>query len=296
VPGARPGHGEPVLVVVLAVLFLSPDATIVSAMHANLATILVFRCGLMAVGYGCALGVRVGGVHRRTTWKLGWRGAAFAIATATSNVFFVASLHNTSIAHTLLISATVPAITAVLTRLTRAEPLRRKTVQAAIGMLIGIAGLVASNPGTTALVGDLEAFGGACALSAALLIAPRDDRLPAAQTLGAVLVVIAAASWAHPSTLRVQDLAVGVPGFLVLIPCASSTVWAARRYLRATELSLVVMLESVFGPMWGWIGLDQRPSWQTVAAGLVILASVGWHTLSSEGPVTQGAPAPSGLP
>ena len=157
-PG-RPGHVEPVLVAVLAVLFLSPDGTMISAMHASVATILVFRSALMAVGYGCALGVRVGGVHRRTTWKLGRRGAAFACTTATSNVFFVASLHNTSIAHTLLISATVPAITAMLTRLTRAEPLHRKTVLAALGMLIGIAGLVASNPGTTALVGDLEAFG-----------------------------------------------------------------------------------------------------------------------------------------
>ena len=133
-------------------------------------------------------------------------------------------------------------------------------------------------------------------MSAGLLIAPRDDRLPAAQTVGAVLVVVAAASWAHPSTVRVQALAVGVPGFLVLIPCASSTVWAARRHLRATDLSLVVMLESVFGPMWGWIGLDQRPSWQTVAAGLVILASVGWYMFASEGPVTGEALAPGGLP
>jgi drug/metabolite transporter (DMT)-like permease len=234
----------------------------------------------MSVAYLSLLRIRAGRILDRDNWKFGRSGLAFAGFSAAGNIMFVSSLRNTSIAHTLLISATVPAITAGLTRLSHGEPIPRKTVLAAGGVLIGVAGLVVSSPGTSALIGDLEALGGAFALAAGLLVAPRDARLPAAQALGTVIVAAVAMPFAHLSTLHSHDLAIAAPGFLFLIPLGSSLLWGGRRHLTAAELSMLVMTESVFGPMWGWIGLNQRPSWQTVAAGAIILTSVAAHTLA----------------
>jgi len=70
-------------------------------------------------------------------------------------------------------------------------------------------------------------------------------------------------------------------------------MWGARRRLSAAELSLLVMLESVFGPLWGWLCLGQRPSWQTVAAGVVILSSVALHTVAADS--DPAAPAPGAI-
>jgi drug/metabolite transporter (DMT)-like permease len=234
----------------------------------------------MGVAYLSLLRIRTGRILDRDNWRFGRSGVAFAGFHAIGSVMFVSSLRTTSIAHTLLISATVPAITAGLSRLAHHERIPRKTLLAAGGVLVGIAGLVVSSPGTSALMGDLEALGGAVALAAGLLVAPRDARLPAAQALGAAFVAAIAVPFAHLSTLHAHDLAIAAPGFLILIPCGSSLMWGGRRHLTAAELSLLLMTESVFGPIWGWIGLNQRPSWQTVAAGAIILTSVGAHTLT----------------
>ena len=160
------------------------------------------------------------------------------------------------------------------------EPIPRKTLLAAGGVLVGVGVLVLSDPGKAQLLGDFEALGAAISLAAGLLVVPWDGRLPAAQAVGAAAVFVVALPWANVSTLHAHDVALGAIGFLVLIPCASSIVLNSRRHLTATHVSLLMMTESVFGPMWGWIGLGQRPSWQTVVAAAIILTSVGAHTLT----------------
>ncbi len=171
-----------------------------------------------------------------------------------------------------------------MTRASGAEPLATKTILAAGGVLVGVTLLVLSDPGTTAFVGDVEALGAAVALAGALLTVPRGPKLPAAQAVAGAVTFLVVIPWAHPATLHAHDLGLSVVGFLVLMPCATSLVWGARRNLTAVEVSLMMMLESVFGPLWGWTWLGQRPSWQTVAAGAVILASVGAHTIAPGAP------------
>jgi drug/metabolite transporter (DMT)-like permease len=269
-----------VAVLVGGVLLVSPDGTVLAAMQAGLPTILLLRGALIGTGYLGVLRIRAGRVRSRSAWALGRGDVTFAILLSACNVLFVTSLRNTTIAHTLLIAASVPAITAAMTMASGAEPLDRKTVLAAGGVLFGVAVLVLTDPGRTALVGDLEALGSSVALAGALLTAPRGNRLPAAQAIAAAITFVVVIPWARPGTLGVHDLVLAVFGFGILLPCASSLVMGARRTLSAVEVSLVMMLESVFGPLWGWVWLGQRPSWQTVSAGAVILTSVGVHTIA----------------
>jgi hypothetical protein len=40
----------------------------------------------------------------------------------------------------------------------------------------------------------------------------------------------------------------------------------------------------VLGPLWAWLGLGQRPDWQTAVAGAIILTCVTAHTVAGRQP------------
>jgi drug/metabolite transporter (DMT)-like permease len=270
----------------IGVALVSPDGLLVNAMSATVPTTLLLRGVLLAMGLLGVMKLRTGRVFRSRAWAMGWNGVAFAVFSAIGNVLFVASLRRTSVAHTLFITAAVPAITGVLGRLAQAETVPRRTWVTALGILAGVGLLVASDPGRTLLIGDLEALGAALSLSAGLLVVPRSDdaRVTAAQALSAVLVAVAVIPWVAPGTVTGKDLSLAVVGFMVLMPAANTLILGSRRQLAAVEVSLLLLLESVLGPLWVWIGLGQRPTWQTMAAGTIILTSVAGHALSGRQP------------
>jgi drug/metabolite transporter (DMT)-like permease len=270
----------------IGVALVSPDGLLVNAMSATLPTTLLLRAVFLAIGLLVVLKLRTGRVVRSEAWAMGWNGVAFAVFSAMGNVLFVSSLRRTSVAHTLLITAAVPAITGVLGRLVQAETVPRRTWVTAVGILAGVGLLVVSDPGRSLLIGDLEALGAALSLSAGLLVVPRsnDARVTSAQVLSAVLVAVVVLPWVAPGTVTGKDLSLAVVGFMVLMPAANTLITGSRRQLAAVEVSLLLLLESVLGPLWVWLGLGQRPTWQTIAAGTIILTSVLGHALSGRQP------------
>ena len=260
---------------------ISPDGLIVNSIRVGLGSLLFVRGLLMAAGYLTIVRVRTGSFFQSPVWKLKANGVAFAVLSAVGNVLFVASLRETTVADTLLITASIPAITGVIGWLSRSERPSRRAWIAAAGVLMGIALLVAAHPGHTYLMGDLAALGSAVALAGALLVVPRGDDagVSAAQALAAGLGMVAFSPWAQ--LLSGRDLALAVGGFMCMLPIGSTLVMTCRRHLAAVEVGLMMLLESVLGPLWAWVGLGQKPSLQTIGAGAVIFVSLAAYVMAS---------------
>ena len=60
-------------------------------------------------------------------------------------------------------------------------------------------------------------------------------------------------------------------------------------HVTATQASLTGMLEPVSNPIWVFLFLGERPSIYAIAGAAVVLAAIGWHTLTSE-PVAEMPP------
>ncbi|HEX5632298.1 MAG TPA: hypothetical protein VFX50_03685, partial [Gemmatimonadales bacterium] len=60
--------------------------------------------------------------------------------------------------------------------------------------------------------------------------------------------------------------------FQLAIPCMLSVRLA--RLLPAPELSLLALLEIVFGIAWAWLGAGERPSPQVLAGGTLVLGTL----------------------
>jgi drug/metabolite transporter (DMT)-like permease len=62
--------------------------------------------------------------------------------------------------------------------------------------------------------------------------------------------------------------------FQLAIPCSLAVI--AARVLKAAEVSLLALLEIVFGITWAWVFVGEAPSYQVLTGGaLVLIALLG---------------------
>ena len=60
--------------------------------------------------------------------------------------------------------------------------------------------------------------------------------------------------------------------FQLGLPCILMIV--AARHLSPQETALLALLEVVFGPLWAWLGVGERPAAATLYGGGLILAAL----------------------
>lgn len=281
---SRQQHIRGVLTTVVAICILSPDALLVRLVSTDPWTLIFWR-GLLS---GSAILLFCLVQMRRSFFKelyaIGRTGLLAGFIQAAATMFFVNSLRQTTAANTLVILASVPLISAVLSRIFLKEKVSRRTwIAVSIG-LGGVALLFAGSIGGGSLRGDLCAVV-AATLWASYLVTVRQGRavnMVPALGLGGILSALLV--WLG----GVDPLA--VPGYdwpyilllgLFVLPVSFGLITFGTRKLPAPEVSLIMMLETPLGPFWVWLVLGEKPSATTLAAGVLIVGTLVAHTLLS---------------
>ena len=82
---------------------------------------------------------------------------------------------------------------------------------------------------------------------------------------------------------------------LVVIPVAFTLISQGPRYLPAAEASLLMLLETVLGPLWVWLALGERASALSLTGGAVVLVTLAvYFTWRLRGPRGVAAAESSG--
>ena len=76
-------------------------------------------------------------------------------------------------------------------------------------------------------------------------------------------------------------LPIAITGIFVL-PIPMYLLSYASRYTRATNVSLILLLESVLGPLWIWLGTGDQPTDLTLFGGFIVIFSTGSYLLISK--------------
>lgn len=99
------------------------------------------------------------------------------------------------------------------------------------------------------------------------------DFMPAV-LIGAVMSALLTLPMAVPLSATPNDLALlGMLGVVQLaVPCLMAV--AVARVLPAPEISLLGLLEVVFGVAWAWLGAGEAPSPAVLGGGLLVLAAL----------------------
>ena len=204
---------------------------------------------------------------------------------------FMLALTLTSVANVLVTMSIGPLITALASRFVLGHRLATRTWGAIALAGVGIAwmyGHEVSAGDPRHLLGTLVAL--AVPLAAAtnwtLLQHLRGrqgtggDMLPAV-LIGALLSALFTLPLAWPLAASSHDLGLlALLGVVQLaIPCLMAV--SAARVLSAPEISLLGLLEVIFGVLWAWLGASEAPSLAVLGGGaLVLLALAGNELLS----------------
>ncbi len=197
---------------------------------------------------------------------------------ATSTVFFIQALANTTVSNTVVIVAASPVLAALVAWAVIGERTTPRTWAAIAASIGGIVLVVSGSFGAGRLEGDLFAVGAILAFSVNLTIWRRYPALNRAVAigLGGMAMTVVAAFPADP-------LGVGARAFFILAllgtltgPAGRIAVATATRYLPAAVVSLFTPVETVAATTWAWLFLAETPPGLTIVGGAVVLAAVGF--------------------
>lgn len=264
---------------VAGVLILSFDALLIRAAGAPLWDVVFWRGLLMAVTLG-ALVVWFHGRRAPQRWRTGgWTGWACGALFGLNSVLFVFAVLNTQTANVLVLFSSAPLFSALFTRLFTGEPVAGRTWAVILAVLLGVFLVVQGSLAAGGVRGDLAALAAAVVMGANLTLLrsrPAVDRFAIVATGGVVSAVLATAG-AAPLVLGLESyLVLGLMGF-VQIPAALVLIAQATRYLPSADVSLILLLEALFGPVWVWIAFAEIPPAASILGGGVILMALAVH-------------------
>ena len=280
----RSEHRKGLLLTFTAVLILSPDALLVRLIECNLWTLLFWRCLLTAIMMSLLLLIRYRQGFLQSFRATGRTGLLSALVLCCGSMMFVSSLRQTAAANTLIILSATPVFSSLLSALFLREKIALRT-RLAIGVCFaGILLIFSGSLKNGLLVGDLLALGATLMWASNLVILRRRravNMIPA-NVIGNLLVVpLALLLGAQPLSVSMSDA-----GYLLLLgglvlPVAFAMITLGPRYLPAPEVSLILLTETILGPIWVWVVLTEVPDPTTLIAGILIVGTLMLHTLLS---------------
>lgn len=240
-------------------------------------------------------------MHRH--WGVLPESRAFWLSGACWSVMFTAfmlALTFTSVANVLIILAAGPLFTALVARFTIGQRLPVRTWLAIMAAGAGIVYMYgsqmvaafndASADATALVVGSLVALCVPVAGAINWTVVQRSqsqgekiDLVPSV-LLGAVISSLLTLPLALPFAATASDVGwLALLGlFQLAIPCALSVVCA--RVLKAPEISLLALLEVIFGILLAWVWADEKPVTEVLLGGCLVLGALlvnellGWRS------------------
>ncbi|MEX2520363.1 MAG: DMT family transporter [Paracoccaceae bacterium] len=272
-----------VMLVALGALLFAPDSLLLRLMAMEQWPTLFWR-GLVG---GCTITLLLCFMHgRRYPAKivaLGLPGVAYVAVFAATSFCFIFAVRETSVANTLFIVSTSPVFSALISWAVLGERPERRTVRTILLCLGGVALIAfgAGDDGPNSLAGDLAALGAAASLATSFVIARSVrplDMTPLLGPAGLVNCAIAACfvtDFAIPAPSLTPLLIMGV----LVAPAATLCLTMGPRYIPAPEVSLLMLIEAIFGPLIVWWALGEDPGALTLFGGALILSALAWSSV-----------------
>lgn len=276
-------HLRGVLITALGVLIISPDGLLTRLVQTDHWTLIFWR-GLL-LSFGMCLLTNL--VHPNNTWQryrsMGRQGLLMVLLYSLGTVSFITAITHTSVANTLIILSTTPLFAALIGLVVLREAIELRTWCAIALVAIGVYVISTDSEayGGASLYGDLAAMGGAFFLAAGFTVVRRRPDIsvfPVISTAG-LLTAIAILPLAQPFSISQQDM-----GFLLImgvymLPLGTALMYIGPKYIPASEVGLMLLLESILGPTWVWLALDERPGNATLVGGAIILSTLAMNTI-----------------
>ncbi len=205
-----------------------------------------------------------------------------------SGTCFTLAIGETSVAIVLICLATSPIFAAVFSKILLKETIFSITWVTMLICFIGVGIAVFDTSHVPTLIGQGSgsiAIGVIFSLLASISLGANFVFLRMNKDLSIFLVAGIAGVISGLIALLVVDtdllfegniFLISVTGVLIL-PISFAAINIATRYTPAPNISLLMLLETILGPFWVWVGVGEKISFQMMIGGLIVIISLAFY-------------------
>ena len=285
--------GNGLMLALAGALLLTPDTLLMRLSGLDGGAMLAWRAclaGLVFLSIGLIARFKEEKGNRARVSSFGfWSLVICQIGNAS---FFAFGIALAPVAVVLLAVATVPVIAALLGYFLLGE-LADRRVWATIflvfsGILMSVAGDIERGMNI-----DFETLLGACcglavAISLAFnfVIIRKNKTVPFELAIGlGALIAGCTAFYLWPAAWQVRGASliyISVTG-LIILPVSFFLLSKASRLTSAANVSMIMLLETVLGPLWVWLGIKETPNSLTLLGGVLVVGALGFFLYRQAG-------------
>ena len=268
------------LLAFVAVMFITPDSLFIRISNIDTWGLVFYRgiIPFLTVFFVMLI------IYKLNFFKIlvnsGYHGIIYIATFSITNITFVVSIQNTNVANTLVMIATAPMLSAILSTIFLKETSDKKTWISVIVTFAAILYIFFDSLKLGNFYGDVLGFITAIGLAvgAITIRSAKSKNLVPAAVVGKLFVATFALFFIESFALKDNDLII-VPLMCILcvaIPFVLVTI--APRFIPAAEVNLFFLLETIVGPIWVWLIIKEQPSFETILGGAVIVATIAFHS------------------
>ena len=270
----------------IGALILSPDTLFMrwSEMDAwSMLTWRGFEMGLMLILFSSCFKI-----YRKNFNKVFSRvGIWIILSQILSSIFFTYGVAETSVSLILFCLATSPIFASIFSIFILHEKTTTSTWITAFFALIGVGISVANGenvlnaPQGSVFIGTVCGIGAAATLGLSLVFLRSKPDIPAMTVTGlsSFSYGIVGLIIVSPDLLFKGDIiAISLSG-LIILPISFACLTFATRYTQASNIGLLMLLETALGPFWVWLGTNETPNIYMIVGGIIVIFSLAWYIL-----------------
>ncbi|MEO0618856.1 MAG: DMT family transporter [Pseudomonadota bacterium] len=273
------------LLTLAGVVLMSPDAVLIRLINVDAWALLIWRGGLMALAMLALLAIAFRGNIRRGFRGFGLGGLIASFALCFGNIGFVTAMTEEKVALVLVVFATVPLFGALIGWGGYGEKIPARTWIAIPAAMAGLAVAAQASLQTGVVFPLAMALCGTLMLATFLTILRHEPGVNnyAATALGSAFAAIVALGFADPGVIAGSSdkLAFTVLLCLFVLPAAMAFFSAGPRYISSADVGLVLLLETVLGPLWVWLVIAEAPALSTLFGGAIVIATLIAHSIAA---------------
>ena len=285
--------GNGLMLALAGALLLTPDTLLMRLSGLDGGAMLAWRAclaGLVFLSIGLIARFKEEKGNRARVSSFGfWSLVICQIGNAS---FFAFGIALAPVAVVLLAVATVPVIAALLGYFLLGELADRRVWATIVlvfsGILMSVAGDIERGMNI-----DFETLLGACcglavAISLAFnfVIIRKNKTVPFELAIGlGALIAGCTAFYLWPAAWQGRGASliyISVTG-LIILPVSFFLLSKASRLTSAANVSMIMLLETVLGPLWVWLGIKETPNSLTLLGGVLVVGALGFFLYKQAG-------------
>ncbi len=279
-------HAKGLLITACGVLVISPDGLLTRLIETDHWTMIFWRALLLSFGMWLMISLTNPNRVCQQYKTVPGPGLLMVGAYSLGTISFIFAITHTSVANTLIILSSTPLFAALISRVILHEKIQPRTMLAILLVGVGIAVIASGSVNGDGvaqggLLGDLAAIAGSFFLACGLTFVRRFPRIStfSAISCGGLLTSLLVLPLASPLAISQSDLGYLLIMGLYVVPIGSALLYIGPRYIPAAEVGLLLLLESILGPVWVWLALAERPGFYTLVGGAVVLSTLAINTI-----------------